>query len=173
MDSEDEEYIYCSVCDELCYNEISFHTKYAFNNISIDEIDNIIGKFVTTHNKNFDYYQIGCEFEIQFHNNYTSLTEITYHSNTQFFTIKNQLLFCLKCCKSQGFKFKKINQMNINMISCMCSITYENYIKNPMPMVERRINFLIAKNPKLINSLDRNTNHLLIRKYSHIPFNDI
>ena len=40
-----------------------------------------------------------------------------------------------------------------------------------MPMVERRINFIIAKNPKLINSLDRNKNHPIIRKYSHIPFN--
>ena len=42
-----------------------------------------------------------------------------------------------------------------------------------MPMVERRINFIIAKNPKLINSLDRNRNHPLIRKYSHITFNRI
>ena len=39
-----------------------------------------------------------------------------------------------------------------------------------MPMVERRISFIIAKNPQLINSLDCNKNHLLIRKYSHIPF---
>ena len=42
-----------------------------------------------------------------------------------------------------------------------------------MPMVERRINFIIAKNPKSINSLDRNKNHSLIRKYYHIPFNRI
>ena len=40
-----------------------------------------------------------------------------------------------------------------------------------MPMVERRINVIIAKNPQLINSIDRNKNHPLIRKYSHIPFN--
>ena len=41
-----------------------------------------------------------------------------------------------------------------------------------MHSVERRINMIIAKNPQLINSLDRNTNHPLIRKYSHIPFNN-
>ena len=55
----------------------------------------------------------------------------------------------------------------------MCNITYKNYINSPMPMVERRINFFIAKNPQLINSLDRNKNHPLIRKYSHIPFNNL
>ena len=38
-----------------------------------------------------------------------------------------------------------------------------------MSMLERRINFIIARNPQLINYLNRNKNHPLIRKYSHIP----
>ena len=62
--------------------------------------------------------------------------------------------------------------MIISSISCKCNMSYEYYINNPMPMVERRINFIIAKNPQLINSLDRNKNYPLIRKYSHIPFNN-
>ena len=37
-----------------------------------------------------------------------------------------------------------------------------------MSMLERRINMIIAKNPQLINVLDRSKNHPLIRKYSHI-----
>ena len=48
-------------------------------------------------------------------------------------------------------------------------MTYEYYIKQPMPALELRLNMIIAKNPELINSLDRNKNHPLIRKYSHIP----
>ena len=42
----------------------------------------------------------------------------------------------------------------------------------PMSMVERRIKIFIAKNPELIKNFDRNKNHPLIRKYSHIPFNN-
>ena len=42
-----------------------------------------------------------------------------------------------------------------------------------MSMLERQINMIIAKNPQLINSLDRNKNHPLIRNYSHILFNRI
>ena len=61
--------------------------------------------------------------------------------------------------------------MIIKTISCLCNMTYKNYLTNPMSMVERRMNFIIATNPKLINTLDRNKNHPLIRKYSHIPFN--
>ena len=61
--------------------------------------------------------------------------------------------------------------MTINIINDRCNTTYGIYINNPMPMVERRINFIIAKYPQLINSLGRNKNHPLIRKFSHIPFN--
>ena len=39
-------------------------------------------------------------------------------------------------------------------------------------MCERKTIMIIGKNPHLINSLDRNKNHPLIRNYSHIPFNN-
>ena len=51
-------------------------------------------------------------------------------------------------------------------------MTYKYYMNLPMSMVERRINFIIAKHPHLINTLDRTKNHPLIRKYSYIPFNN-
>ena len=60
--------------------------------------------------------------------------------------------------------------MEINMISCKCNMTYKYYLNNPMSMLERRINFIIARNCKLISCLNLNKNHPLIRKYSHIPF---
>ena len=59
--------------------------------------------------------------------------------------------------------------MTIKTIKDRCNMAYEYYKKLPMSMIERRINFNITKNPQLINSLDRNKNHPLIRKYSHIP----
>ena len=51
-------------------------------------------------------------------------------------------------------------------------MTHEYYIKQPKHMVEFKLNMIIAKNPQLINTLDRHINHPLIRKYSHIPFNN-
>ena len=63
--------------------------------------------------------------------------------------------------------------MTINIFIDRCNITYEDYINHPMPMVERRINFIIAKNPQLINTFDRNKNHPLIKKFSHKPFNNL
>ena len=40
-----------------------------------------------------------------------------------------------------------------------------------MSMVERRINIIIAKDPSLINKLNRNKNHPLLGKFLHIPYN--
>ena len=39
-----------------------------------------------------------------------------------------------------------------------------------MSMLERRINYIITKNPQLLN---RNHNHPLIRKYPDSKFNNI
>ena len=52
--------------------------------------------------------------------------------------------------------------MAIYTISERCKMTYENFINQPMN---------IARNPRLINLFNRNKNHPLIRKYSHIQFN--
>ena len=48
-------------------------------------------------------------------------------------------------------------------------MTYKYFINQPLQSVERGINMIIAKNPQLINLFNRNKNHPLIRKYSHIP----
>ena len=56
-------------------------------------------------------------------------------------------------------------------ISDIRNMTYEYFIKQPKHMVEFKLNMMIAKNPHLINTLDRRINHFPIRKYSHVPFN--
>ena len=60
--------------------------------------------------------------------------------------------------------------MIINITSCICNIRYKHYIDKPMSKLERRINYIITKNPELIN---QKHNHPLIRKYPNIKFNNI
>ena len=57
--------------------------------------------------------------------------------------------------------------MTINIISDRCNMSYKHYMDQQMSMCERKKNMNFARNPQLINSLDRNKNHPLIRKYSH------
>ena len=73
---------------------------------------------------------------------------------------------------SRGYKFCKINEMIIQTISKRRNMTYKHFINQPMSMCDRRLNLILAENPHLINSLDRNKNHPLVRKYCHIPSNN-
>ena len=125
---------------------------------------------MSPHNKIFDFSFIKCEFVIEIHNNFTANIKTNYFYNIDYIGINNYFLHDIECFESRGYKFYNINQMTINIISDRCNITYEKVINQPMSMCERKINMNIAKNPQLINSLDRNKNHPLIRKYSHIPF---
>ena len=55
--------------------------------------------------------------------------------------------------------------MILKTINDRCNMTYKYYKNLPMNMVERKIIIIFAKNPSLLNSFDRTTNHPLIRKY--------
>ena len=60
--------------------------------------------------------------------------------------------------------------MNITFITELRNMTYGHYLQIPKPMIEWRINVILAKNPEIIKNF-RNTSHPLIRKYSRF-FND-
>ena len=156
----------------LCHNcnkyDKCFYIKYNINNVDIDDFDKIFNDYIITHNKKFDFYYIDCEFQIQFHNEYTTDIEIKYHYNTDYINIKSYLLFYIDSCELAIYKFYGINHMIINTISCRCNMSYKYYLTNQMSMLERRINYIFTKNPSLINSLNCNKNHPLIRKYPYI-----
>ena len=65
---------------------------------------------------------------------------------------------------SRGYKFCKINEMSIQNISDRRHMTYKYYPDQPMHICERNKYMTIAKNPELINVLDRNKNHPFIRR---------
>ena len=55
---------------------------YTFNNANLDEVNKISNDFISTHNKNFDFYFINCEFVIEFDNNFIGNIEIKFFYNT-------------------------------------------------------------------------------------------
>ena len=106
----------------------------------------------------------------EFNNNIIANLEYNNHYNTDYFYIENYLSVYLKSCEKAGYKISNINHMIINITSCICNIRYKHYKDKPMSMLERRIIYIITKNPQLINT---NHTHPLIRKYPNIKFNNI
>ena len=72
----------------------------------------------------------------------------------------------------EDVNFSHISKMKITTNINMIYMNSKYYLKEPMQMVERRLNMIIAKNPQLTNSLNRGSDHPLITKYLHIPFNN-
>ena len=134
------------------------------------EVNKLLNDYFSTQNKKIDFYFINCEFVIEFDNNFIAYIQTSYFYNTYIVNSNRYLLYDIDWFKSIGYKFYKINQRTINIISDRCNMTYEHHISQPMHMCERKINMNIARNPNWINSLDRNKNHPLIRKCLHKPF---
>ena len=143
--------------------------KNTINNNKLDEVNKIINDYLSTHNKNFDFHFIDCEFVIEFDNYFIANIQTIYFYNTDIIKINSYLFYDINCFKSRGHKFYNINQMTINIIGDRCNMTYEHYVNQSTHTCERKLNVNIARNPHLINSLDLNKRHPLIRKYLHIP----
>ena len=176
----------CEICDRLIienqseyYNYLaalrkkddkSLYEKYTFNIIKLDEVNKILSDSISPHNEKLDFLIINSEFAIEIDNNFVAIIKTKYFYNTDIINRNKILINVIDCFKSRGYKFYNNNQMTMNTISDRCNMTYEQYINQPMSMCERKINIIIARNPHLLNYLDRNKNHPLIRKYLHIPF---
>ena len=71
-----------------------------------------------------------------------------------------------------GYSFNLKVELNAITIANKLDMTYIHYLNQPKSMLKRKLNENLARNPRLINSLNRSDNHPLIRKYSHIPFDN-
>ena len=111
-------------------------------------------KYVDIHNKNHCFFDIICVVKV----NGVQYIKHRPMTNLDFKNIK------IRC------DFPQILEFRTTFASCHNFTTYDYYSKQPMHMVERRLNMNIAKNPNLVNFFDRFHNHPLIRKCSHIPF---
>ena len=134
----------CRVCDRLIieneyeYNEYlatlrkkndtSFYRKFTVNIIILDDVNKILNDYISSHNKNFDFYFFTREFVIEFDNNFITIIETSYFNNTDIIDKSRYSFYDIDCFKSRGYNFYNINQMTINIISDRCNTTLKKYI---------------------------------------------
>ena len=90
-----------------------------------------------------------------------------YDIHRAVWNLRRNLMSKIEYFESNGHKFSHITDMNIVFITDLRNMTYEHYLKIPKPMIEWRLNAILAKNPEIIKKIT-NISHPLIRKYSHI-----
>ena len=70
------------------------------------------------------------------------------------------------------YSLPQILELRIAFASCYRFMTYNFYIKQPMPMCEIKLNQLLHKNPEIINCLNRFLTYPFFTEYAHIPYSD-
>ena len=63
------------------------------NNISFDGLDKILKDYISTQNKNFDFYLISCELIIEVDNIFTENIKTHFYYNTDVIIIKRDLIY--------------------------------------------------------------------------------
>ena len=117
-------------------NDKSIYKKYDIDNINLDEFDKILSDYVNMHNKKFDIYFIKCKFNIAF-DNITSDLESNIVLNKEFYKIKFELLFFIDYMGFEGYNFRNINHMSINIISDICNMTHDYYTYRSLNSLEK------------------------------------
>ena len=79
--------------------------------------------------------------------------------------LKRYLLNRIQDFIEKGYIFSHIDEMNISTVDAKMYITYDNYFDHPMQAIELKLKMILAKNPHLINSLNRYHIHPLIKKF--------
>ena len=146
----------CQRCDDFVYDE------YSINNPNLNDIDKIINNYATSYNKQFDIYSIQSDFYLVFNDDFGTHIKTHYIDNKDDLTkIKTEILYWIEHLKFEGYSFCYINEMIIKTITDKHWMTYTTYMQKPMPMVERRFNYIFHKCPYLTRALDRNKYSLI------------
>ena len=110
--------------------------------ISIKKINN----YVTSYNKKFDVNSVKCDFYLAFNNDFGIHIETHYiHNKDDSIKIKTELLYKLEFLKHEGYSFCHINELIVRTITDKHWMTYTTFMQKPMPMVERRFNYVFHK----------------------------
>ena len=137
--------------------EQPFRIKYTIKNPNFFAIDKFSNYYITNHNEKYSIFLIKCDFKLIFNNDFliSIHIETDFYHNTTFMNLKRFLLFFIDKFIEKGHTFSHIDEMNITAVKDKMYRSYKHYIQHPRPMVERRLNMVIAKNLHLKKSLNR------------------
>ena len=156
--------------DSPSQTEKTFRIKHSIKNRNLFVIDKISKENIANHNKKYNRFLIKCDFELFFKNDFSKPihTETDFYGNTNPINLERYLLYHIDDFIEKGHIFSHIDEMNTTTVNDEMYMTYNYYIKHPMPAVGLKLNMIFSKNPNLIKSPYRSHIHPLIRKHSHI-----
>ena len=146
-------------------------TKHTIKILDFSDKDELFNNYITNQNKKFDSNLVKYDFQFSSDGAFYPHIRSDLRIGQSKIHSKKISLHWIEYFIRTGHPFSHIYEMNIMTISNKKYITHEFYIKQPMQMVELKMNIIIDFNPHLLNRFDRSVKHLSNRKYSNIPLN--
>ena len=146
------------------------HKKLTIEKPDINDIDKTFYAYIIRHKKNYHYYLNKCEFKLVF-NDYQYCPDVTsfLSNNKTMCSRQNFLEKAINDFENKGFTSNHKAERNILTIAIELDMSYDFCIRHNMHAVEWNLNAMINKHKSLINKLNCNWRHLLIRKFIHMP----
>ena len=132
--------------------------RYIVENPNIINLSEKKNKYVDIHSKKYSFFHIISVLKVD-DNQYIRHRPLT-NLDFGYKTVE------IRC------NFLQILELRITFASCRRFMTYNYYIKQPMPMCETKLNQLLHKKPELINCLNRFITYPFIKEYAHIPYSE-
>ena len=133
--------------------------KYTVKNPSFLHLEDIFSSFVDNCDKKFEFYLIFCEWKLHFSDTIFDVkSDRLYNIHRAGWNLRRNLITKIEYFESNGHKFSHISEMKIVFIRDsrnMIPIPYEHYLKIPKPMIERRLNAILAKNPEHLKKIPK------------------
>ena len=178
------DYFHCDLCDKSIkirskkrHLNSQYHksltkriiSKYTVENPSFIHMEDILKNYVDDYNKKFVLYIIVCKWKLHFSDTIINVkSDRLYNIHRPGWNLRRTLMSKIEYLENYERKFSHISEMNIEFISNLRNITYEEYLKIPKSMLEWTLIRKLAINPQLIKAFNINTYHPLIQKYRHI-----
>ena len=122
-------------------------------------------KHINGYNMKHERYSIDCVLKLLTTTNRVRYIRIITKPNLEYFLNFSKKSLLSKINQDQ-YCFSHIYEMRFTFSSSFRDMTYDNYLKQRMPMCEIKLNQVVAKNPRLIYRLNRFSTNPFIRKYT-------
>ena len=170
---------HCKLCDKLItIKSINKHLKsrrnqllakciisgYYISNPDFLKKEDIIKKHVCDYYKTFREYLVICKCKLIFDVLTYNFKSKKLYNTHRYYCLRQKLITKIDYLARYGHKFSHISDMIFTFVTTQTNMTYENYLKQPKPMLEWKLNEKLARIPELKKAFDISS-HPLIRKY--------
>ena len=129
---------------------MSIISRYSVTNPNFLHLEEILENYVDDYKKKFGLSLILCKWNLQVSDIIINVKSDRLFNILRGWNLRSFLLSKIKYFERYGHKFSHVSKVYITFITDLRNMTYEHSLNQSKPMVERRLNEKVSKNPEFV-----------------------